>query len=88
MGPGAGDVALINHDGKTDRAHRIALVESFESATLIVLEERTIGCLKPKSVAGAGGRMIRAPKHTRMAFRLRLGIGQRGRLSFVRDRMF
>lgn len=38
-----GDVALINHDGKTDRAHHIVLVESFDGATLTTLEGNATG---------------------------------------------
>jgi hypothetical protein len=38
-----GDVGLINHSGKTDRAHHIVLVESFDGATLTTLEGNATG---------------------------------------------
>ena len=38
-----GDVGLINHNGKTDRAHHIVLVESFDGVTLTTLEGNATG---------------------------------------------
>ena len=47
-----GDVALINHDGKTDRAHHIVLVESFDGATLTTLEGATEHACQRRACAG------------------------------------
>jgi len=38
-----GDLGLINHNGKTDRAHHIVLVESFDGVTLTTLEGNASG---------------------------------------------